>query len=55
MFQEMVGMKLAVRKVLSQKQIGLLLAKDSGIFSSQKRWTNRTERRSNRGKVVIRK
>jgi Spy/CpxP family protein refolding chaperone len=55
MFQEMLGMKLAVRKVLMPEQIRLLLSEDAKIFSTQKRWAGMAGRRPNRGRVVINK
>lgn len=55
MFQEMLGMKLAVRKVLMPDQIRLLLSEDARIFSTQKRWTGMAGRRPTRGRVVINK
>ena len=55
MFQEMLGMKLAVRKVLMPEQIRLLLSEDAKIFSTQKRWTGMAGRRPTRGRVVINK
>lgn len=55
MFQEMLGMKLAVRKVLMPDQIRLLLSEDAKIFSTQKRWTGMAGRRPTRGRVVINK
>ncbi len=55
MFQEMLGMKLAVRKVLMPDQIRLLLYEDAKIFSTQKRWTGKSGRRPTRGRVVINK
>ncbi len=55
MFQEMLGMKLAVRKVLVPDQIRLLLSEDAKIFSTQKRWAGMAGRRPTRGRVVINK
>jgi Spy/CpxP family protein refolding chaperone len=55
MFQEMLGMKLAVRKMLTPDQIRLLLSEDARIFSTQKRWTGMAGRRPTRGRVVINK
>jgi Spy/CpxP family protein refolding chaperone len=55
MFQEMLGMKLAVRKVLMPDQIRLLLSEDAKIFSTQKRWAGMAGRRPTRGRVVINK
>ncbi len=55
MFQEMLGMKLAVRKVLMPDQIKLLLSEDAKIFSTRKRWTGMAGRRPTRGRVVINK
>jgi Spy/CpxP family protein refolding chaperone len=55
MFQEMLGMKIAVRKVLMPDQIRLLLSEDAKIFSTQKRWTGMAGRRPTRGRVVINK
>ena len=55
MFQEMLGMKLAVRKMLMPDQIRLLLSEDARIFSTQKRWTGMAGRRQTRGRVVINK
>ena len=55
MFQEMLGMKLAVRKVLMPDQIKLLLSEDAKIFSTQKRWTGMAGRRPTKGRVVINK
>ncbi len=55
MFQEMLGMKLAVRKVLMPDQIRLLLSEDARIFSTQKRWSGMAGRRPTRGRVVINK
>ena len=55
MFQDMLGMKLGVRKVLMPEQIRLLLSEDAKIFSTQKRWTRMTGRRPTRGRVVINK
>jgi len=55
MFQEMLGMKLAVRNVLMPDQIRLLLSEDARIFSTQKRWTGMARRRPTRGRVVINK
>ena len=55
MFQELLGMKLAVRKVLMPDQIRLLLSEDAKIFSMQKRWTGMAGRRPTRGRVVINK
>jgi Spy/CpxP family protein refolding chaperone len=55
MFQEMLGMKLAVRKMLKPDQIRLLLSEDEKIFSTQKRWAGRSGRRPTRGRVVINK
>ena len=55
MFQEMLGMKLAVRKVLMPEQIRLLLSEDAKIFSPQKRWAGMAGRRPTRGRVVINK
>ncbi|MEE8552412.1 MAG: periplasmic heavy metal sensor [Desulfobacterales bacterium] len=55
MFQEMLGMKLAVRKVLMPDQIRLLLSEDARIFSTQKRWAGMSGRRPTRGRVVINK
>ena len=55
MFQEMLGMKLAVRKVLMPDQIRLLLSEDAKIFSTQKRWAGMARRRPTRGRVVINK
>ncbi len=55
MFQEMLGMKLAVRRVLMPDQIRLLLSEDAKIFSTQKRWTGMAGRRPTRGRVVINK
>ena len=55
MFQEMLGMKLAVRKVLMPDQIRLLLSEDAKIFTTQKRWIGMAGRRPTRGRVVINK
>ncbi len=55
MFQEMLGMKLGVRKVLMPDQIRLLLSEDAKIFSTQKRWAGMAGRRPTRGRVVINK
>ena len=55
MFQDMLGMKLAVRKVLMPEQIRLLLSEDARIFSTQKRWTVMAGRRPTRGRVVVNK
>ena len=55
MFQEMLGMKLAVRNVLMPDQIRLLLSEDAKIFSTQKRWAGMAGRRPTRGRVVINK
>ncbi len=55
MFQEMLGMKLAVRKVLMHDQIKLLLSEDAKIFSTQKRWARMSGRRPTRGRVFIKK
>ena len=55
MFQEMLDMKLGVRKVLMPDQIRLLLSEDARIFSTQKRWAGMAGRRPTRGRVVINK
>lgn len=55
MFQEMVHMKLAVRRVLRPEQVSLLLAEDPKIFSTQKRWTGKNSRRAKKGRVNIKK
>lgn len=55
MFQEMVNMKLMVRRVLKPEQVSLLLAEDAKIFSTQKRWTGKKRRRAKRGRVNIKK
>jgi Spy/CpxP family protein refolding chaperone len=54
-FQDMLDMKLAVRKMLMPDQIKLLLSEDAKIFSTQKRWTGMVGRRPTRGRVIINK
>ena len=54
-FDEMLAMKIAVRKVLEPEQIRLLLYEDAKIFSTQKRWITMTRRDSAKGRSDISK
>ena len=55
MFQNMLDMKLSVRKVLMPEQVRLLLSEDANIFSTQKRWTRMAGMRPARGRVIVNK